>query len=89
MAWQLQEAKQRFSEVVHRAQSDGPQVVTRHGREVVVVIDFTQYRHLAERRQDFRDFLLSFPPLDGEASLVFDEIAAERAQQMPREVEVS
>jgi prevent-host-death family protein len=89
VAWQLQEAKQRFSEVVHRAQADGPQVVTRHGREVVVVVDFTEYRHLTERRQDFRDFLLSFPSLDDEATSVFDEVAAERARQMPREVEMS
>jgi prevent-host-death family protein len=88
MAWQLQEAKQRFSEVVHRAQADGPQIVTRHGREVVVVIDFTEYRHLTEHRRDFRDFLLSFPSLD-EASSVFDEIAAERTQQMPREAELT
>ncbi|MBG0817621.1 type II toxin-antitoxin system prevent-host-death family antitoxin [Planomonospora sp. ID82291] len=33
-AWQVQEAKQRFSEVVRRATDEGPQIVTRHGEEV-------------------------------------------------------
>lgn len=88
MAWQLQEAKQRFSELVHRAQTDGPQVVTRHGREVVVIIDFSEYWHLTERRKDFRDFLLSFPSMEDEAAAVFDEIATERAKQLSREVEL-
>lgn len=39
MRWQLQEAKQRFSEVVRAAQNEGVQFVTRHGEEVVVVLD--------------------------------------------------
>ncbi len=38
MSWQLQEAKQRFSELVRRALEEGPQTVTRRGEEVVVVI---------------------------------------------------
>jgi prevent-host-death family protein len=36
--WQLQEAKNRFSEVVDEALHKGPQTVTRHGQEVVVII---------------------------------------------------
>jgi prevent-host-death family protein len=36
--WQLQEAKQRFSEVVRSAEAEGPQFVTRHGDEVAVVL---------------------------------------------------
>jgi prevent-host-death family protein len=46
MAWQLQTAKQRFSELVERAQREGPQVVTKHGKEAVVVISADEYRHL-------------------------------------------
>ena len=38
MSWQLQEAKNRFSEVVSRALTEGPQTVTRRGTEVVVVV---------------------------------------------------
>lgn len=38
MSWQVQEAKQRFSELVRKTLEEGPQVVTRHGEEVVVVL---------------------------------------------------
>ncbi len=37
-SWQLQEAKNRLSEVVDLAIQEGPQTVTRHGREVVVIV---------------------------------------------------
>ena len=36
--WSLQEAKAKFSEVVRRAQTEGPQTVTVHGKEVVRVV---------------------------------------------------
>lgn len=36
--WQVQEAKNRFSEVIDRALQDGPQLVTRHGKPVVRVV---------------------------------------------------
>jgi prevent-host-death family protein len=42
--WQLQEAKSRFSELVDRTLTEGPQLVTRHGAEAVVVIAALEYR---------------------------------------------
>lgn len=63
MAWQLQEAKQRFSEVVNRALGEGPQVVTRHGREVVVILAADEFHRLADDRQDFKEFLMAGPDL--------------------------
>ncbi|OGO19618.1 MAG: hypothetical protein A2Z14_19590 [Chloroflexi bacterium RBG_16_48_8] len=36
--WQLQEAKNNFSEVVNKALSDGPQIITRRGKKVVVIL---------------------------------------------------
>ncbi len=39
MGWQVQEATQRFSEVLRAVRDDGPQTITRHGEEVAVVID--------------------------------------------------
>jgi prevent-host-death family protein len=62
--WQLQEAKQRFSEVVRQAEADGPQIVTRHGHEVVVVIAAREYRRLRAGGHDFKHFLLAAPKLD-------------------------
>jgi len=46
MKWQVQEAKQRFSELVQRALDEGPQTVTRHGDEVVVVLSKREYLRL-------------------------------------------
>lgn len=67
MTWQLQEAKQKFSELVKRALDEGPQVVTRHGEEVVVVLSVDAYRELrvGEERKDFKAFLRSAPDLEG------------------------
>lgn len=44
--WLLQDAKARFSELVRRARSDGPQHVTVHGREEVVIIAAEDFRRL-------------------------------------------
>lgn len=62
--WQLQEAKQRFSELVRAVGEDGPQYVTRHGQEVVVVIDVEEYERLKRSGTDFKEFLRSAPELD-------------------------
>ncbi len=63
MAWQLQEAKQRFSEVVRRALEDGPQVVTRHGEEAVVIVAAREFEALKGSRPDFKEFLRQAPDL--------------------------
>ena len=62
MPWQVQEAKQRFSELLRRALEEGPQVVTRHGEEVAVVVSAEEYLRLAGER-DFKAFLKSVPDL--------------------------
>jgi prevent-host-death family protein len=74
MAWQVQEAKQRFSEVVRAAEAGEPQIVTRHGGEVAVVIDMESFRRLGHRpRKTFVDHLLAAPKLldDDEADELF------------------
>jgi prevent-host-death family protein len=45
-AWLLQDAKARFSELVRRVHSEGPQHVTVHGRDEVVVISAAEFRRL-------------------------------------------
>jgi prevent-host-death family protein len=83
MVWQLQTAKQKFSELVERAVSDGPQVVTKHGREVVVVVSIDEYRRLSEKRPSFKKFLLEAPP-------EFDALAPylEREDDYGRDIEL-
>jgi prevent-host-death family protein len=48
--WRLQDAKARFSELVRLARSDGPQHVTLHGREAVVIIDADEFHRLKGER---------------------------------------
>jgi prevent-host-death family protein len=44
--WLLQDAKARFSELVRRVRSEGPQHVTVHGRDEVVVLSAEEFRRL-------------------------------------------
>ena len=44
--WALQDAKARFSEVVRLAKTEGPQRITVHGREEVVVVSVEEYRRV-------------------------------------------
>lgn len=45
--WALQDAKARFSEVVRMAREEGPQHVTIHGRDEVVVLATSEFRRLS------------------------------------------
>lgn len=86
--WQLQEAKQRFSEVIRAAESHGTQFVTRHGSEVVAIVPIQEYREHADTGDDFVAHLLSFPTVDDDASAVLDEVVAHRAGDIPRDVDL-
>jgi len=44
--WPLQDAKGRFSELVRKVKSDGPQVVTVHGRDEVIVVSVQEFGRL-------------------------------------------
>jgi antitoxin Phd len=48
-SWQLQTAKARFSEVFRRARSEGPQYVTRGGKEAVVIVPTEEFDRLTAR----------------------------------------
>lgn len=61
MSWQLQEAKAKFSRVVNMAMNEGPQIVTRHGEEVVVVMSMTSYRQLAQSPPSLYELLTQSP----------------------------
>ena len=63
MPWHVQEARRRFGELVRRALDEGPQIVTRRGEEVVVVISARDYRRLTGSPRDFAEFLLAAPDL--------------------------
>jgi prevent-host-death family protein len=64
VAWQLQAAKQHFSELVERARREGPQVVTKHGKEAVVVVAAEDYRRLRDGGPSLVDFIRAAPDFD-------------------------
>ena len=67
--WSVQDAKNRFSEVVEAARRT-PQTVTKHGKPAVVVVDVVEYERLRglERASapSFADLILAMPQDDGE-----------------------
>jgi antitoxin Phd len=64
-SWQLQDAKNRFSEVVEDARRHGPQVITRRGVDAVVVVSFEDWAKLARLRGPLIDVLRKAPRLRG------------------------
>jgi prevent-host-death family protein len=64
MSWQLAEAKNKLSEVVTQALTNGPQRIHRRGQVVVVVAE-AEYEQLTGAKPDFKTFLLSGPDLTG------------------------
>ena len=89
--WQIQDAKQRFSEMIRAVTSEGPQVITRHGEDVAVVVDIGEYRRLTRPAVDLAGILLGGPKLDDDddgAADVFAEIEAERKADFGRAVDL-
>lgn len=82
MFWQLQEAKQKFSKLVRTALEDGPQVVTRHGEEVVVVVSAKEFKRLKGKKRSLKEFLLSGPDFED----LHREL--ERIRDLPRPVDL-
>lgn len=79
--WQLQEAKQKLSRVVDEAISSGPQTITRHGEEAVVVLSVEDYRRLTKTRKSLKGLLLEGPKIDGELDI-------SRQKDLPRDIEL-
>ena len=79
--WPLQDAKNKFSQVVDRAITHGPQLVTRRGRAAVVILSMEEYQRLNRPAQDLAAFL-SQSPLRGSG------LALDRCDDMGREVEL-
>lgn len=66
MNWHLQDAKNNFSKVVHKAQTEGPQTVTLRGKPAAVVVSIEEYEKLAGKKKTIIEHLLSGPGWDDE-----------------------
>ncbi len=75
--WQLQEAKNKLSEVVDKAQSSGPQEITRHGKKAAVVLSFQNYQRMKKKQGSLVNFFRR-SPLAG--------LDIKRTKDFPREV---
>jgi antitoxin Phd len=61
MVWQVQEAKNKLSEVIERALKEGPQTITRHGQDVAVLISCEEFRELTRPKQTLVEFFQRSP----------------------------
>jgi antitoxin Phd len=82
--WQLQSAKARFSELFRRARSAGPQLITRRGKEAVVLISNEEYDRLIGIAHQPKSLLQFFR----ESPLVGVELNMERQNDEGREIEL-
>jgi prevent-host-death family protein len=62
--WQIQEAKNKLSEVVEKALDSGPQILTRRGTEIAVVLSYSEYRQLKRKQTPLSEFFRR-SPLEG------------------------
>jgi antitoxin Phd len=84
VSWQLQTAKARFSELFRRARSEGPQVITRQGKDAVVMLSDDEYQQLvgkAHQPKSLVEFFRTSP-------LVGVELDLERVRDEGRDVEL-
>jgi prevent-host-death family protein len=59
--WTVAEAKSKFSEVIERAQSAGPQAITRNGRKAVVVVAAEEWERKTKRAGNLAEFFAASP----------------------------
>ncbi len=79
--WQLQEAKNKFSQVINDALAKGPQVITRRGEEVVVILSKSEFSHLKGTQVSLVEFFQNSP-------LAGIELDLTRDSTLPRDLEL-
>jgi prevent-host-death family protein len=78
--WTVAEAKAKLSEVITRAESQGPQTITRNGRTAVVMVSYEEWERKTKRVGNLAEFFAASPLRESEISL-------ERLPEKPREIE--
>jgi prevent-host-death family protein len=80
-SWTVAEAKAKFSEVIDRAQSGGPQVITRNGRMAVIVVAAEEWERKTKRTGNLAEFFAS-SPLRG------SRLKVKRSKDRPRKIDL-
>jgi prevent-host-death family protein len=60
-AWTVAEAKAKFSEVIEKAKSEGPQTITRNGRRAAVLVASEEWDRRVKRKGTLADFFAASP----------------------------
>ena len=76
--WQLQEAKARLSEVIEKARTDGPQIITLDGVDQAAVLSIEDFQALTAHKPSFKEHLLGGPK--------FDDFEIERDRDTGRDI---
>jgi prevent-host-death family protein len=71
--WALQDAKNRFSELVAQALQEGPQIVTRRGKETVVVLSVQEFHQLTRAQESLVAFFRASPLVGVELEVTRDK----------------
>jgi len=80
--WQLQEAKNKLSQVVDEAVLTGPQIITRHGAKTAVILSFDEYRQLVASEKKLSTFFQESPLAGLELNLERDKSVIRDAIQL-------
>jgi prevent-host-death family protein len=80
-SWTVAEAKAKLSEVIEKAQTSGPQRITRHGKEAVVVVSAEEWERKTKRKGNLAEFFAA-SPLRGSG------LQIERLEDRPRKIDL-
>jgi antitoxin Phd len=76
--WQLQEAKNKLSQVVENAVNSGPQIITKRGVEVAIVLSYARYQQITASRGKLSDFFRESPLAGVDVDLARDKSDARK-----------
>jgi prevent-host-death family protein len=79
LVWSVADAKARFSELLDHAINDGPQAITRRGRQIAVVVSIEEWHNKSMRAGSLAEFLATSPLRDS-------ELDVERVDATPRDL---
>ncbi|MFA4839521.1 MAG: type II toxin-antitoxin system Phd/YefM family antitoxin [Candidatus Neomarinimicrobiota bacterium] len=79
--WQIQDAKNKFSEVIGEALKNGPQIVTKHGEATAVILSIQDFKKMQQKRSRITEFFSSSP-------LAGLDLEIERMSDNPRSAEL-
>jgi len=79
MIWQIQDAKNKLSEVIERAIQEGPQEITKRGKKTAILLSINDYLKLKRKQKSISDFFRTSP---------LSEITFERSKDLPRDIDL-